>query len=295
MRAVVALAVLGACAADDTTATPDGGMTTTDGNGTTGDGSMCEPPALDQPWLRTLVSGAVTSLAAAPRATNTQRTTARTYLQNQLTQMGWTPMLHSYPTGANVYATIPATNGSTKRIIVGAHFDTVSNSPGANDNATGTAAVLAVARYLKDMPCRKQRHGRPVRRGGDRPVRARAPHSATLSPTDVLAVHTVDQIGWDSDNDTRFELELPTVALENEYRTAAQTIGVPVSMTSTQGTDHQAFREDGFPAIGSPRGTSQRHPPYRHTAQDTAATVDVDYLVLGTKLVAQVVMTELAP
>ncbi|NVB79160.1 MAG: M20/M25/M40 family metallo-hydrolase [Kofleriaceae bacterium] len=295
MRAAAALAslvLLGACPADDTMATPDAGPT--DDSGSSGDGATCDRPSLDQPWLRSLVSGAVTSLAASPRATSSQRQATRTYLQNQLTQIGWTPMLHSYPSGANVYATIPATNGSTKRIIVGAHFDTVSNSPGANDNATGTAAVLAVARYLKDMPCRKANVTVVLFDEEEVGLFGARAFSASLSATDVLAVHTVDQIGWDSDNDKRFELELPTVALENEYRAAAQIVGVPVTMTSTQGTDHEAFREDGFPAIGlTEEYVGNDTSPYRHTSQDTASTVDVDYLVLGTKLVAQVVMTEL--
>jgi hypothetical protein len=37
-------------------------------------------------------------------------------------------------------------------VIVGAHFDAVPNSPGADDNGTGTAALLEMARVLKDEP-----------------------------------------------------------------------------------------------------------------------------------------------
>ena len=71
------------------------------------------------------------------------------------------------------------------------------------------------------------------------------------------AVHTVDQIGWDNDNDRRFELELPTQTLEAEYRAAAAIVGVPVAVTSTQGTDHQAFRDDGFAAkVRARRGSA---------------------------------------
>ncbi|MBI3075525.1 MAG: M28 family peptidase, partial [Deltaproteobacteria bacterium] len=35
-------------------------------------------------------------------------------------------------------------------VLVGGHYDSVYGSPGANDNATGTAAVLEVARLLKE-------------------------------------------------------------------------------------------------------------------------------------------------
>ena len=34
-------------------------------------------------------------------------------------------------------------------VVIGAHYDTPGNLPGANDNATGTAAVLELARYFR--------------------------------------------------------------------------------------------------------------------------------------------------
>ncbi|NET36712.1 MAG: M28 family peptidase, partial [Cyanothece sp. SIO1E1] len=36
------------------------------------------------------------------------------------------------------------------RVLIGGHYDSVVGSPGANDNASGTAAVLAIARQLSD-------------------------------------------------------------------------------------------------------------------------------------------------
>ena len=297
MKRVVALScALFACGGDDAMMDPDAGT------GSGGDGSMtgadaspgCDKPELDQPWLAGLLSGAVGGLAAAPRATMTQRQTARTLLQQQLTQIGWTPQLHTYNTGANVYATLPATTGATKQIIVGAHFDTVANSPGANDNATGSAAVLAVARYVKDMPCRQYAVTVVFFDEEESGLFGARAFAGMLATANVHAVHTVDQIGWDNDNDVRFELELPTPTLEAEYRAAAATVGVPVAVTSTQGTDHQAFREKGFAAIGlTEEYVANDTSPHRHTAQDTAATVKQSYLQAGTKLVAQVIMNEL--
>jgi len=43
----------------------------------------------------------------------------------------------------NVGTTLPE-----EIILVGAHYDSVLGSPGANDNATGAAAVLEIARML---------------------------------------------------------------------------------------------------------------------------------------------------
>jgi aminopeptidase YwaD len=52
----------------------------------------------------------------------------------------------------NVVATKLGTLYPERHIIVGAHHDGVSTSPAADDNGTGTAAVLEIARVLKDIP-----------------------------------------------------------------------------------------------------------------------------------------------
>jgi hypothetical protein len=53
---------------------------------------------------------------------------------------------------ANVEASFPGTALVNEIIVVGAHFDTVPHSPGANDNASGVALLLATARALRDVP-----------------------------------------------------------------------------------------------------------------------------------------------
>jgi acetylornithine deacetylase/succinyl-diaminopimelate desuccinylase-like protein len=50
--------------------------------------------------------------------------------------------------GENIIARIG--NGS-KRIIVGAHYDAFSDSPGANDNGSGIAVVLALINHLESV------------------------------------------------------------------------------------------------------------------------------------------------
>lgn len=265
-------------------------------DGATGDAPPgCDVPVLDQPWLASSLSGWITGLTVAPRSTITQRDAARAYLAQQLTMIGWTPETHQYNNGANVYATIPATMGSEKQIVVGAHFDTVANSPGANDNASGAAVVLAVARYLKDLPCRKA----PViivffdqEELGLFGARAFA---MTLEPAQTRAVHTIDQVAWDSDNDKRYELELPTTALEAEWRAAASVVGVSLDTTTTTGTDHQAFRDRGFAAIGlTEEYVGGDTSPFRHQSGDTAATVNASYLIDAAKLTARVILGEAA-
>ncbi|HLL23838.1 MAG TPA: M28 family peptidase [Kofleriaceae bacterium] len=278
MRVLLLFAVA-ACGSDDVTSQPDA--------------TGCALPVLDAPWLETSLSTWVGRLATAPRATFEQRAAARGYLVDELQHIGWTPQEQVYPTGSNIYAVIPAHAGSGKPIVVGAHFDTVMSSPGANDNASGTAVVLAIARYLRDTPCRTA----PVivaffdqEEVGLFGARAFA---MMLDPAQTRSVHTIDQVAYDGDRDKRYELEQPTPALQAAYVTAAATIGVTVTATSTGGTDHVAFRDRGFAAIGlTEEYAGGDTSPFRHLATDTPVTVDTPYLVDAAKLTAHVILGE---
>jgi Zn-dependent M28 family amino/carboxypeptidase len=116
-----------------------------------------------------------------------------------------------------------------------------------------------------------------------------------LDPAQTRAVHTIDQVSWDNDDDNRYELELPTPALRDEWRAAATRVGATVVETTTSGTDHEAFRDRGFAAIGlTEEYVGGDTSPYRHLAEDTPATVDTAYLVLAAKLAASVVLDEAA-
>lgn len=48
----------------------------------------------------------------------------------------------------NVLGTLDGTDPSRPRVVVGAHFDSVARSPGADDDASGVAALLESARLL---------------------------------------------------------------------------------------------------------------------------------------------------
>lgn len=48
----------------------------------------------------------------------------------------------------NVVATRPGRHPGEPRILIGAHFDSVPGTPGADDNASGVAALLEIARLL---------------------------------------------------------------------------------------------------------------------------------------------------
>jgi len=56
---------------------------------------------------------------------------------------------------ANLEAELKGTGQAEEIIVIGGHYDSVSGCPGANDNATGVAAVLALARaFAGKQPAR---------------------------------------------------------------------------------------------------------------------------------------------
>jgi hypothetical protein len=78
---------------------------------------------------------------------------ARAYIENQFQAAGYAvstrPFLHRGETFHNVEAVSPGNDAAAGCIVVGAHYDSVEGSPGANDNASGVAAVIELARALR--------------------------------------------------------------------------------------------------------------------------------------------------
>ena len=72
----------------------------------------------------------------------------------------------------NVIAEMPGSDGRV--VVVGGHYDTVPGVPGANDNGSGIASIVTVARRDRRVRLPLHRSDHRVRRGGARPVRQRA-------------------------------------------------------------------------------------------------------------------------
>jgi hypothetical protein len=264
-----------------------------------GCGDLPDPSAA---WIRTYQQQIVGKLTGhvevapgtrlADRHGAANRKAARTYLGAALSALGLEPELDSYGTGVNVHARLDATeSGVEETLVVGAHYDTVKGSPGANDNATGVAAVLAVARYLSGVRCRSYNvlfvlfDEEELGQLGSRNLAKRLHEDKTP----IVSVHTIDQLGWDQDGDRAMELERPDTGLLALYRQAVTLGGfsIPLTVTQTGGTDHVAFRAYGFPAVGLTEefATGDTTPHY-HAPTDTYATVSFDYLASSTALVS---------
>ena len=83
------------------------------------------------------------------------RSQARDYIINNLKKSGWLPTLQTFEFGVNIVAEKPGTNPKAGTILLAAHYDTVIGSPGADDNASGVATVLEVARLLSKISTAK--------------------------------------------------------------------------------------------------------------------------------------------
>lgn len=67
---------------------------------------------------------------------------------SRLMELGFAVERHDYGTGINVIGVKPGVGGTDERILVGAHYDHIPGCAGADDNATGVAGTLEVARVL---------------------------------------------------------------------------------------------------------------------------------------------------
>jgi len=90
-----------------------------------------------------------------PRYTSEARKAARKYISHRLAALGYGPQQHAFMDGVNVFADRDGTAPGGQHFIVAAHYDTVDGSPGADDNATGVAIVLEMARLFALTPAQK--------------------------------------------------------------------------------------------------------------------------------------------
>ena len=82
------------------------------------------------------------------RVRSSDRRKTREYLTQKLTDYGLKPTTQVFEGGVNLVAERLGSDAAAGAILVTAHYDTVSGSPGADDNASSVAAALEIARLL---------------------------------------------------------------------------------------------------------------------------------------------------
>jgi hypothetical protein len=270
------------------------------------DASTCTPlGACD--WLteyqRRIVGALSGNIDAEPgvrlahRASTGERNIARRFLLDELTALGYTPRRHDYTSGslagANVIADLDANAGTGGTIIIGAHFDSVPAGPGAADNATGVAMVLAAARYLREVPTRSHPVTFALFDQEEIGLVGSREYVKTLTPSAIKGAHVFDMLSFDGDGDHAVELWSPSPALQTAYETHAAAAGTPISSVPFQYSDHQAFLDAGIPATGvGEEFVAMDHTPHYHKATDTFENVSFDHLARVTHLMLVVLDAE---
>ncbi len=85
------------------------------------------------------------------------------YIETELKALGYAPQAQVYGIGDKPVRNIsvelapPGATAATPTLVIGAHYDSADDAPGANDNGSGSAAVLELARLLKDVPLTDKR------------------------------------------------------------------------------------------------------------------------------------------
>lgn len=83
---------------------------------------------------------------------------AADYIESSLRASGYAVHRHPYVAGGTTCDTLDAEIAGTaprEIVLVGAHYDSANSAPGADDNASGAAAVLALARSLAGRPMKR--------------------------------------------------------------------------------------------------------------------------------------------
>ena len=77
---------------------------------------------------------------------------AAMYIRSSLVDLGYEVRTQSFDSNGisvqNIEVEVPGADAPEEIIVVGAHYDSVQGGPGANDNASGIAALLEIARLL---------------------------------------------------------------------------------------------------------------------------------------------------
>jgi len=258
-------------------------------------------------WLDTYQRHIVAVLAGAEditpgvkiahRASIAERNAARQFITDAFSALGYTPQRHDYTSGnyvgANVYATLDTTGTNAGTLVVGAHFDGVPAGPAAADNATGVAMVLAIARYLKDVPVRQHKVIFVAFDQEENGLIGSREFAKTLANQNVTQVHVYDMVSFDGDGDHTVELWSPSPTLQAIYEQHGPAAGTPISAVPFEFSDHQAFLEAGFVTVGaSEEFVGGDHTPHYHTATDTYAMIQFDYLARVTHLAFAVLDAE---
>ncbi|MDQ3996328.1 MAG: M28 family peptidase [Gemmatimonadota bacterium] len=238
---------------------------------------------------------------------------AAAYVERELAALGYTVASQRWTTAGdqtfrNLEVTIPGRARAGEVIVVGAHYDSNRGTPGADDNASGVAALLELARLLRvdslprtirlvafaneELPFfgtpdqGARRYVAALRqRGGD--VRsmlsietigyyATGPRTQMYPrPLNWFYPDTGNFIGFVGNLSSRGLVHEAIAAFRRHTPFPSHGAAAPASIPGVGWSDHEAFWAAGVPAVMITDTAPFRNPHY-HTRGDTPDRIDYD-------------------
>ena len=236
------------------------------------------------------------------------------HIELTLAGLGYTVWAQRFESGAlevrNIEVEARGAARASEIIVVGAHYDSVMGATGANDNGSGVAAVLELARLMREE--KVERTLRFVAFANEEPPffkseqmgsRVYARRSKERGEN-IVAMFSLETIGYYSDRpgSQRYPFPLgffyPSTgnflafvsnlgsrpllhqALASFRRHAefpSEGVAAPAFIPGVDWSDHWSFWKEGYPALMVTDTAPYRY-PYYHTAQDTPDKVDYERL-----------------
>lgn len=239
------------------------------------------------------------------------------YLATQCAKSGWSTSDQLVRAWGKTYRNVvaikypdrPGQEGKLPPLLIGAHYDTVSGSPGADDNASGLVVLLEVASRLRVQPL-----ARPVwlvafcleeqgllgsqafasrLKAEDRELAgaiilecvgfARSEAGTQQAPPAVpIAVPTQGDflaiVGNEASRSLVRQLEQEAQRQAVQLKTLSLVVpGRGEAMPHTRRSDHASFWDAGYPAVMLTDTANFRNPHY-HRETDTVATLNLKFL-----------------
>jgi Zn-dependent M28 family amino/carboxypeptidase len=270
-------------------------------------------PSRQEEWLRHTVDALAGGIGERNVYCYPKLCDAAAFIEGSFRDAGYEPTCQEYQARgksfANIEAEIAGQDSPQEIVVVGAHYDSARGSPGANDNGSGVAALLALARSsLNKRSSRTLRfvaftnEERPFLRTAlmgsrvyARRCRERAenitamlsletigycspkPGSQWLSFFGVLYPSRGDFIVFVANPSSKELLNNATQSFGRQTNLPWQTATLPSFSPGAKSSDHWSFWKEGYPALMVTDTAPFRYPHY-HKPSDTPDQLRYDFL-----------------
>ncbi len=250
---------------------------------------------------------------------------AKDFLTTELEQAGYKVREQQYTveakTFSNLEVEIPGSSRADEILVIGGHYDSAVNAPGSNDNATGTASVLALAReFVGTKPLRTLRfveftneeppyfqtknmgslvYAQAAKQHGDKIVGMfsletlgyfsdKASTQQYPLPLSFFYPNQGNFIGFISDIDSRELLRNTIRSFRAQAKFPSEGVALPSSIQGVGWSDQWSFWQQGYQALMITDTAPFRDPHY-HAAKDTVAKIDFEKLARVTIGISKVI------